>query len=124
MADKELPILPFASAASLEQWMFKHHAELDGVWVKMAKKASGIASVTHDEALDVALCYGWIDGLRKTCDAQYFLQKFTPRRHKSHWSQRNIGKVAQLMAQGKMQPSGLTEVEAAKHDGRMTALVC
>lgn len=118
---KELPILPFASASSLEQWLFEHHAQLDGVWIKMAKKASGIASVTHDEALEVALCFGWIDGQRNSYDDRYFLQKFTPRRPKSLWSKRNIAKVAELTAAGRMQPSGLAEVEAAKPDGRWEA---
>src|SRR5262245_23082057 len=113
-APKELPTLPFASAALWEEWLSEHHARLDGVWIKMAKKASGIPSVTHDEVLDVALCYGWIDGLRNSLDDQYFLQKFTPRRKKSTWSKRNIAKVAQLTAEGRMRPSGLAEVEAAK----------
>jgi uncharacterized protein YdeI (YjbR/CyaY-like superfamily) len=118
---QELPILPFAAVPLWEQWLFEHHAQLDGVWIKMAKKASGIASVTHEEALDVALCYGWIDGQRKTDDSRFFLQKFTPRRPKSLWSKRNINKVAELTAAGRMQPSGLAEVEAAKQDGRWEA---
>jgi uncharacterized protein YdeI (YjbR/CyaY-like superfamily) len=118
---KELPILPFASVSLWEQWLFEHHAQLDGVWIKVAKKASGIASVTHDEALDAALCYGWIDGQRKTYDSRFFLQKFTPRRPKSLWSKRNINKVAELTAEGRMQPAGLAEVEAAKQDGRWEA---
>jgi uncharacterized protein YdeI (YjbR/CyaY-like superfamily) len=87
----------------------------------MAKKASAIASVTHEQALDVALCYGWIDGQRKTYDSRFFLQKFTPRRPKSLWSKRNITKVAGLTAEGRMQPAGLAEVEAAKQDGRWEA---
>ncbi len=111
--------LPFASASSWERWLFEHHDQIDGIWIRMAKKASGIASVTHDEALDVALCYGWIDGQRKSDDdRQHFLQKFTPRRKKSLWSKRNIEKVALLTATGKMLPSGLAEVEAARQDGR------
>jgi uncharacterized protein YdeI (YjbR/CyaY-like superfamily) len=118
---KELPLLPFASASLWEQWLAEYHAQLDGVWIKVAKKASGVASVTHDEALDVALCYGWIDGQRKTYDSQFFLQKFTPRRPKSLWSKRNVAKVAKLTAAGKMQPAGLAEVEAAKRDGRWEA---
>jgi uncharacterized protein YdeI (YjbR/CyaY-like superfamily) len=118
---KELPLLPFASASLWEQWLAEYHAQLDGVWIKVAKKASGIASVTHDEALDVALCYGWIDGQRKTYDSQFSLQKFTPRRPKSLWSKRNVAKVAKLTAAGKMQPAGLAEVEAAKRDGRWEA---
>jgi uncharacterized protein YdeI (YjbR/CyaY-like superfamily) len=118
---KELPLLPFASASLWEQWLAEYHAQLDRVWIKVAKKASGVASVTHDEALDVALCYGWIDGQRKTYDSQFFLQKFTPRRPKSLWSRRNVAKVAKLTAAGKMQPAGLAEVEAAKRDGRWEA---
>jgi uncharacterized protein YdeI (YjbR/CyaY-like superfamily) len=86
--------------------------------IMVAKKASGIESLTHDEALDVALCYGWIDGQGRTFDDTYYLQKFTPRRPKSLWSKRNIEKVAALTAAGKMQPAGLAEVEAAKRDGR------
>jgi len=118
---KELPILPFASVPLWEQWLFEHHTQVDGVWIKMAKKASGLASVTHDEALDVALCYGWIDGQRDTYDSRFFLQKFTPRRPKSLWSKRNTTKVAELTAEGRMQPAGLAEVEAAKQDGRWEA---
>jgi uncharacterized protein YdeI (YjbR/CyaY-like superfamily) len=91
------------------------------VWLKIAKKGSGIASVTYDEALDVALCYGWIDGQKKTFDNDHFLQKFTPRRSKSLWSKRNINKVAELTAANRMQPAGLAEVEAAKQDGRWEA---
>ncbi len=112
-------LLSFASATLWERWLFAHHDQIDGLWIRMAKKASGIASVTHDEALDVALCYGWIDGQRKSADdRQYFLQKFTPRRSKSLWSKRNIEKVTALTAAGKMQPAGLAEVEAARQDGR------
>ena len=121
MATKELPMLPFASVPLWEQWLFEHHAQLAGVWIKLAKKAIGIASVTYDEALDVALCYGWIDGQRNSHDDHYFLQKFTPRRPKSLWSKRNIDKVAMLIAAGRMQPSGLAEVERAKQDGRWQA---
>jgi uncharacterized protein YdeI (YjbR/CyaY-like superfamily) len=116
-----LPILPFPSAASWEQWLSDNHSKSAGVWVQVAKKASGIPSVTHDEALDVALCYGWIDGQRKPYDDTYFLQKFTPRRSKSLWSKRNIEKIAALTAAGRMQPAGMAEVEAAKRDGRWEA---
>lgn len=118
---KELPILPFASVSLWEEWLSNYHAQFDGVWIQMAKKSSGIASVTHEEALDVALCYGWIDGQRKSLDDRYFLQKFTPRRRKSLWSKRNIDKVAMLTAAGRMQPTGLAEVEAARQDGRWEA---
>lgn len=121
MPTNELPILSFASVALWEQWLSEHHARCDAVWLKIAKKASGIASVTYDEALDVALCYGWIDGQRKTADSEFFLQKFTPRRPKSLWSKRNIAKVVELTAAKRMQPSGLAEVEAARRDGRWAA---
>ncbi len=118
---KALPVLPFASASSWELWLSEHYAKLDGVWIQVAKKASGIDSVTHDEALDVALCYGWIDGQRKPCDGTFYLQKFTRRRPKSLWSKRNVEKVATLTAASRMQPAGLAEVEAAKRDGRWAA---
>jgi uncharacterized protein YdeI (YjbR/CyaY-like superfamily) len=121
MATKELPTLPFASVAAWEQWLAEHHAQADGVWIKMARKATGIDSVTHDEALDVALCYGWIDGQRNSLDDTHFLQKFTPRRPQSLWSKRNIEKVGALTAAGRMQPKGLAEVEAAQRDGRWDA---
>jgi uncharacterized protein YdeI (YjbR/CyaY-like superfamily) len=89
--------------------------------MQLAKKASGIATVTYDEALDVALCYGWIDGQKKTHDADYFLQRFTPRRTRSLWSRRNVTKARQLIDAGKMQPTGLAEVELAQQDGRWEA---
>jgi uncharacterized protein YdeI (YjbR/CyaY-like superfamily) len=117
---KELPSLPFASVSAWETWLLEHHDQA-GVWIKMAKKASGIPSITHDEALEVALCYGWIDGQRNSYDDNYFLQKFTPRCRKSNWSKRNIAKVARLTEEGRMQPSGLAQVEAAKQDGRWKA---
>jgi uncharacterized protein YdeI (YjbR/CyaY-like superfamily) len=86
--------------------------------MRIAKKGSGIASVTHDEALDVALCFGWIDAQRKPLDDTYFLQRFCPRRPRSKWSKRNVGKVEKLTAAGRMRPPGLAEVEKAKADGR------
>ncbi len=118
---KDLPILPFASALALGQWLCEHHTHPDGIWIKVARKASGVASVTYDEAVDMALCYGWIDGQRKSHDDRFFLQKFTPRRPRSLWSKRNINKIAELTAAGRMQPTGLAEVEAAKQDGRWEA---
>ena len=118
---EEFPILPFTTASSWERWLKEHHTKANGVWIKMARKGSGVASVTHDEALDVALCYGWIDGQRKASDNTYFLQKFTPRRPRSLWSKRNIEKVAALTAAKRMQPTGQAAVEAAKKDGRWDA---
>ncbi len=118
---KDLPILPFASALLFGQWLCEHCTHPDGVWIKVARRASGVASVTYDEAVDMALCFGWIDGQRKSHDDRFFLQKFSPRRPKSLWSKRNITKIAELTAAGRMQPSGLAEVEAAKQDGRWAA---
>jgi uncharacterized protein YdeI (YjbR/CyaY-like superfamily) len=119
-ADDGLPTIPFASADAWERWLQEHHAS-DGVWIKMAKKASGIPSVSHPEALDVALCFGWIDSRRVTFDEHYFLQRFTPRRARSPWSRINREKAERLIAEGQMQPSGLAEVERAKADGRWDA---
>jgi uncharacterized protein YdeI (YjbR/CyaY-like superfamily) len=119
-APQDYPILPFASGAEFESWIVSN-PDQSGVWVKIAKKASGISSVTYDEALDVALCYGWIDGAKHGLDDMYFLQKFTPRRSKSTWSKRNVAKVAELIAAGRMKPAGLAEVDAAKADGRWDA---
>jgi uncharacterized protein YdeI (YjbR/CyaY-like superfamily) len=112
-------ILPFASAADWEKWLDAHHADTpDGLWLKIAKQASGIATVTYAEALDVALCYGWIDGQKGSIDEVWWLQRFSPRRARSRWSKVNTEKVAELIAQGRMRPPGLAEIEAAKADGR------
>ena len=117
----ELPILPFETKKKFAEWLAKNHDKSAGVWLKIAKKATGISTVTYAEALDVALCYGWIDGQKGSFDEQYFLQKFTPRRAKSIWSKINVGKVAGLIASGEMKPAGLKAVEAAKQDGRWAA---
>jgi uncharacterized protein YdeI (YjbR/CyaY-like superfamily) len=116
-----LPVIPFASRDAWDAWLAEHHEDADGVWIKIAKKASGIESVTHPEALEVALCYGWIDGLRDRLDDEYFLQRFTPRRPRSKWSKINCGKATELIEQGRMRPAGLKEVERAKADGRWDA---
>jgi uncharacterized protein YdeI (YjbR/CyaY-like superfamily) len=121
VAMKELPMLLFESISVFEKWLSHHHADADGLWIKISRKASGIASITYEEALEVALCYGWIDGQRKSFDNLFFLQRLTPRRAKSLWSKRNVGKVEKLAAEGKMQPAGWLEVEAAKRDGRWAA---
>ena len=117
----ELPILPFESKKKFADWLAKNYDKSAGVWMKLAKKATGIPSVTYAEALDVALCYGWIDGQKGSFDEQYFLQEFTPRRSKSIWSKINVEKVAGLIASGEMKPAGLKAVEAAKQDGRWDA---
>lgn len=117
----ELPILPFESKKKFTEWLAKNHDKSAGLWLKIAKKAAGISTVTYAEALDVALCYGWIDGQKDSFDEQYFLQKFTPRRPKSIWSKINVEKVEGLIASGEMKPAGLKVVEAAKQDGRWAA---
>lgn len=117
----ELPTLTFESKKKFADWLAKNHDKSAGVWLKLAKKGTGIPSVTYAEALDVALCYGWIDGQRNSFDDQYFLQKYTPRRPKSIWSKINVGHVERLVASGEMKPSGLKAIEAAKHDGRWDA---
>ncbi len=113
-----LPIVLFKSASDWEQWLQANHTQPQGLWLKIAKKASGKASASYAEALDIALCYGWIDGQKASYDEQYFLQKFTPRRPKSLWSKVNVKKVAALIAAGRMKPAGLAAIEAAKQDGR------
>lgn len=115
---KDLPILFFENETQWAEWLEQHHPEPTGVWLKFAKKASGITSLNYAGALDEALCYGWIDGQTKSIDETYYLQKFTPRRAKSIWSKRNVGKIAELTEQGRMKPSGQAAVEAAKQDGR------
>ena len=114
----ELPILPFASQSEWADWLAKQHDKSAGVWLKVAKKDSGISSVTIPEALDIALCYGWIDGQRLGFDEKYYLQKYTLRRPKSLWSKINVEKVERLIASGQMKPAGFKAIEAAKADGR------
>lgn len=109
------------TVAAWERWLKHHHATAAGVWIRMAKKASGIASVDHPEALEVALCYGWIDGQRKGDGDQYFLQRFTPRTARSTWSKINRDKMLKLIDDGRMQPAGLAEIERARADGRWDA---
>lgn len=117
-----LPVVSFASQSEWERWLDASHASADaGVWLKVAKKGSGIASVTHPEALEVALCFGWIDGQRLGHDETWFLQKFTPRRPRSRWSRINRDAATALIAHGRMHPAGLAQVEAAKADGRWDA---
>lgn len=117
----ELPVITIPRPSVWENWLKEHHQATNGVWIKIAKKDSGLPTATHDQLLDIALCYGWIDGQRKGLDETYFLQKFTPRRPRSLWSKRNIQKVEALIAAGKMQPTGFAEIEAAKQDGRWAA---
>ena len=120
-AKPDLPIVPFVSREAWETWLEEHHASSDGLWLKIAKKGSGIETVTFAEALDAALCYGWIDSQRGGFDGRFFLQRFTPRKPRSKWSQVNREKVAKLVEAGRMKPAGLREVERAKADGRWEA---
>lgn len=122
MTNKEdLPVIAFDSQVSWEAWLAREHAASRGLWLKIAKKGSGIPSVSHLEALDVALCYGWIDGQRTALDDTYFLQRFTPRTPKSRWSKINRDKATALIEAGRMQLAGRREVERAKADGRWDA---
>ena len=116
----DLPIKHFKDWKAWEKWLVAN-AGGKGIWLQIAKKDSGIASVNYAEALEVALCHGWIDGQKRGLDEQFFLQRFTPRRPRSLWSKINIGHVERLAAAGRMQPGGLREVEAAKADGRWNA---
>jgi uncharacterized protein YdeI (YjbR/CyaY-like superfamily) len=116
-----LPVIPFVSAGDWEAWLEANHAASDGVWIKMAKKDSGIESVRYPEVLDSAICFGWIDGRREALDERHFLQRFTPRRPRSRWSRINREKAERLIAEGRMRPAGLAQVEAARADGRWDA---
>jgi uncharacterized protein YdeI (YjbR/CyaY-like superfamily) len=114
-------IRSFRAAAAFERWLAAHHAGQTELWLKIHKKDSGLPTVTYAQALDVALCWGWIDGLRKAFDDRSFLQRFTPRRAKSVWSQINRDHVARLTAAGRMTPHGMRHVDAAKADRRWDA---
>lgn len=116
-----LPIVPFATARKWEAWLERHHANPDGLWMKLAKKASGIPSIIYAEALEIALCHGWIDGLKRPLDGDWWLQHFTPRRPRSKWSKVNCAKALELIEQGRMKPAGLREIERAQRDGRWEA---
>lgn len=118
MSKTDLPIIVFKSPEEWASWLAKNHAKSSGLWLRLFKKDSEFASVTYAEALDEALCYGWIDGQLDKYDEKSWLRKFTPRRPKSVWSKRNIAHIDRLAQAGKMKPSGRKEVEAAKADGR------
>lgn len=115
----ELPVLGFRRAADWARWLERHGARARGVWLRIAKKGSGGTSVTYAEALEEALCYGWIDGQKKRGDEESWLQKFTPRRARSIWSQINRAKVEELIRAGRMKPAGLAAYEQARADGRL-----
>ena len=113
-----LPILSFETQGDWEAWLKEHYADSAGLWLKLAKKETGLPSVFYPEALESALCYGWIDGQKDKFDDRYWLQKFTPRTSKSGWSKINCDKAQALIAAGRMQPSGLKQIELARADGR------
>jgi uncharacterized protein YdeI (YjbR/CyaY-like superfamily) len=114
-------IKSFATAADFERWLAKHHDHAPELWIKIHKKSSGRKSITALEAIDVVLCWGWIDGIRKGFDDQSFLQRYTPRGPKSGWSQVNRDNVARLVAAKRMRPPGVRAIDAAKADGRWDA---
>jgi uncharacterized protein YdeI (YjbR/CyaY-like superfamily) len=118
---EDYPLKEFKTARSFETWLSKNHAKAPGIRVKFAKKSSGLKSITFAEALDIALCYGWIDGQGKGLDDQWYSQRFTPRRARSTWSKINRENVARLIEEGRMQPAGQAEIARAKADGRWDA---
>jgi uncharacterized protein YdeI (YjbR/CyaY-like superfamily) len=120
-AKPDLAVKRFRSPAAWESWLQKHHESSPGVWLEFAKKESGLTSVSYKEALEVALCYGWIDGLVAPVDAKRYRQRFTPRRARSKWSQINRAAVERLHAEGRLSPAGVREMEAARRDGRWEA---
>ncbi|NLX10001.1 MAG: hypothetical protein GXY36_10130 [Chloroflexi bacterium] len=115
------PVIGFESAEAWTQWLEENHAEVPGVWVKLAKKGSRHTTVSYEDAVKVALCFGWIDGQKRKLDDDYSIQRFTPRRRRSPWSRINRDRAEALIAQGLMRPAGLAEIERAKADGRWDA---
>ncbi|HLJ58364.1 MAG TPA: YdeI/OmpD-associated family protein [bacterium] len=120
-AETELGIVAFSSAKEWKQWLAKNHARSNGIWLRLFKRDSAVSTVSYDEALDEALCCGWIDGQLKRYDERSWLRKFTPRRPKSVWSKRNRERAERLAKAGKMRAAGVKEIEAAKQDGRWNA---
>jgi uncharacterized protein YdeI (YjbR/CyaY-like superfamily) len=113
-----LPIIAFPAAGELEGWLRENHARASGLWLKLAKKDSAIESVSYAEALEHALCFGWIDGQKRAFDERFWLQRFTPRGPRSRWSRINREKAERLIEQGRMQAAGAEQVERARGDGR------
>ena len=120
-ADPDVPMRAFKDAGAWDAWLAKNQNTADGVWMRIAKKASGTKSITYPEAVGIALCHGWIDGLKRPESDTAWLQRFTPRRQKSFWSQINREKALALIESGHMKPAGLAEIERAQRDGRWDA---
>lgn len=118
---KDLPVVLFGNHVQWRDWLESNHQQAPGIWLKLAKKSSGAVSVSYAEALEEALCYGWIDSQKQRYDDNFWLQKFTPRGIKSIWSKVNVKSAEMLMESGRMKPAGLESVELAKHDGRWQA---
>ena len=118
---KDTPTKAFATSGAWEQWLAANHAQSDGIWLRIFNKESGEKTVTYAEALDEALCYGWIDGQKKKLDSDSWIQKFTPRRARSIWSKRNIEHIERLTNENRMKAAGLKAFEEAKKDGRIAA---
>jgi uncharacterized protein YdeI (YjbR/CyaY-like superfamily) len=114
----DLPVLGFADQPALEEWLEAEHASAPGLYVKLAKKGAGVPSVTYAELVESALCFGWIDGRSNRLDDRFYLQRITPRRSRSVWSQKNVEAAEELIRTGRMRPAGLAAVEAARADGR------
>ena len=121
MPRDDLPVLEFGSQAAWESWLEAHHAAAPGAWLKIAKKGSGAQSVSYAEALEVAICYGWIDGQKDRLDDVHWLQRFTPRKPRGRWSRINTDQATELIKAGRMRPAGQREVELAQADGRWEA---
>lgn len=111
----------FATATEFEEWLEAHHDRSAAIWLRIAKKGSDRPSITYEEAIEVALCFGWIDGQKASGDEEHWLQRFTPRSRRSRWSQINRTKAEQLIASGRMRPAGLAAIQLAQADGRWDA---
>jgi uncharacterized protein YdeI (YjbR/CyaY-like superfamily) len=121
VSEQDLPVLGFGSAADWEAWLESEHATSDGIWLKLGKKTAPDPSVSYAEALEVALCFGWIDGQKRSFDGHYWLQRFTPRKPGSKWSKINTEKADALIAAGRMRPAGQLQADKARADGRWDA---
>ena len=120
-APRDLPVIAFSSRQAFDVWLTSQPADCRGLWLKIAKKSSGIASISRAEAVDSALCHGWIDGQLDSFDGDYWLIRFTPRQSASQWSEINRARAQELVALGRMRPAGVKEMERAKKDGRWDA---